>query len=449
MINSKKKGFTIVELVIVIAVVAILAAVLIPTFSSLVKKANTSADIQAVRQMNTQLAINEVTEGKTINDVFKALREAGMTAKDYTPLSSDTYFFWDEKENRILYTDKNGNVIYPEEYKTATKANGWYSLSGTIDETAAVIQLNKDAISKDNSYTITSAADMSKLIKFVEKYRNSYNKAGNSITITLTNDIDLMWADLSFGSLDQANIVFDGNNKEIKGLYVSDNHTHEGNTGDGQKDQYGSALFIYVNNFEVKNLTIKNSIVGSESLKQGSILAGQIRGKATYTNVTIENCTVSGLNKSGILGGFVHGQITLSNVTLKNNTVIAGEGECGILFGVATYADRANHFNVSNLEMENNEIKFAESTKTFTLNGSDVSSYISENALPKNNEFAYETGSTTGGRVGLAELCFVGTDNNYVTNHGTNGKVTIKGVEIRIAAAVNSQANLNDTTLIK
>ena len=115
MINSKKKGFTIVELVIVIAVVAILAAVLIPTFSSLVKKANTSADIQAVRQMNTQLAINEVTEGKTINDVFKALREAGMTAKDYTPLSSDTYFFWDEKENRILYTDKNGNVIYPEE----------------------------------------------------------------------------------------------------------------------------------------------------------------------------------------------------------------------------------------------------------------------------------------------------------------------------------------------
>ncbi|MGM9683101.1 MAG: type IV pilin protein, partial [Eubacteriales bacterium] len=32
--NTKKKGFTIVELVIVIAVIAILAAVLIPTFTS-------------------------------------------------------------------------------------------------------------------------------------------------------------------------------------------------------------------------------------------------------------------------------------------------------------------------------------------------------------------------------------------------------------------------------
>lgn len=41
--NSSKKGFTIVELVIVIAVIAILAGVLIPTFTGLVEKANESA----------------------------------------------------------------------------------------------------------------------------------------------------------------------------------------------------------------------------------------------------------------------------------------------------------------------------------------------------------------------------------------------------------------------
>ena len=54
--KSNRKGFTIVELVIVIAVIAILAAVLIPTFSNLIKKANESSDVQAVRQMNTFLA---------------------------------------------------------------------------------------------------------------------------------------------------------------------------------------------------------------------------------------------------------------------------------------------------------------------------------------------------------------------------------------------------------
>ena len=41
--KNNKKGFTIVELVIVIAVIAILAAVLIPTFSGVIGKANQSA----------------------------------------------------------------------------------------------------------------------------------------------------------------------------------------------------------------------------------------------------------------------------------------------------------------------------------------------------------------------------------------------------------------------
>lgn len=36
--NKNRKGFTIVELVIVIAIIAILAAVLIPTFASLIAR---------------------------------------------------------------------------------------------------------------------------------------------------------------------------------------------------------------------------------------------------------------------------------------------------------------------------------------------------------------------------------------------------------------------------
>lgn len=46
MTKRKKAGFTIVELVIVIAVIAILAAVLIPTFSNVIKKARKSAALQ-------------------------------------------------------------------------------------------------------------------------------------------------------------------------------------------------------------------------------------------------------------------------------------------------------------------------------------------------------------------------------------------------------------------
>ena len=60
-----KKGFTIVELVIVIAVIAILAAVLIPTFSNVVSDAKDKAALT-----NAQKAYKEylAAKGKDIDD---------------------------------------------------------------------------------------------------------------------------------------------------------------------------------------------------------------------------------------------------------------------------------------------------------------------------------------------------------------------------------------------
>ncbi len=57
--KMNRKGFTIVELVIVIAVIAILAAVLIPTFSGIVDKANNSSVIQETRAALTVLLVEE------------------------------------------------------------------------------------------------------------------------------------------------------------------------------------------------------------------------------------------------------------------------------------------------------------------------------------------------------------------------------------------------------
>ena len=51
--RNNKKGFTIVELVIVIAVIAILAAVLIPTFGGIVDKAKENAALQEAKTIMT------------------------------------------------------------------------------------------------------------------------------------------------------------------------------------------------------------------------------------------------------------------------------------------------------------------------------------------------------------------------------------------------------------
>ena len=66
--KALKRAFTITELVIVIAVIAILAAVLIPTFSNVIEKANQSAAMQNCRAAISDYGTPEpglvVSEGK-------------------------------------------------------------------------------------------------------------------------------------------------------------------------------------------------------------------------------------------------------------------------------------------------------------------------------------------------------------------------------------------------
>ena len=57
--KMNKKGFTIVELVIVIAVIAILAAVLIPTFSNVIQKANSLRDVPSLEKHLIQVLLQK------------------------------------------------------------------------------------------------------------------------------------------------------------------------------------------------------------------------------------------------------------------------------------------------------------------------------------------------------------------------------------------------------
>lgn len=64
-----KKGFTLVELVIVIAVIAILSAVLIPTFGNVIKNANDSAAMSEVSNAISQYTANQAMN-KQSPDLF-------------------------------------------------------------------------------------------------------------------------------------------------------------------------------------------------------------------------------------------------------------------------------------------------------------------------------------------------------------------------------------------
>ena len=64
--RNNKKGFTIVELVIVIGVIAILAAVMIPTFSGIIQKAEDSKALQNARNAYTEALVENPSAGYTV-----------------------------------------------------------------------------------------------------------------------------------------------------------------------------------------------------------------------------------------------------------------------------------------------------------------------------------------------------------------------------------------------
>ena len=148
--KTNKKGFTIVELVIVIAVVAILAAVLIPTFVSVTKKANESKDTQLVRNLNTALAIDtEVGKHATMDSALKAAAKAGYDVAKINTSATDNEIIWDSKNDCFVYK-KDSGIEYIPNSKTeeATDGDFWKIVA---DASAAA------ANEKYNSYVMGAA----------------------------------------------------------------------------------------------------------------------------------------------------------------------------------------------------------------------------------------------------------------------------------------------------
>ena len=87
--KNNKKGFTIVELVIVISVIAILAAVLIPTFGGMVGKANTSKALQEAKNTYSEdLALLDGQAGNYLKSGYVEFKKTADVALD----STKTYY---------------------------------------------------------------------------------------------------------------------------------------------------------------------------------------------------------------------------------------------------------------------------------------------------------------------------------------------------------------------
>lgn len=344
--KTNKKGFTIVELVIVIAVIAILAAVLIPNISRLVKKANESSDIQAVRNMNTFLAAEKVTDGvDSILDVYDLFKESGYNVNSYSPLYSGRHFYYDKQYNQIVYVDtKTGKVIYPEEHKDELQGDhDWFTLSMEAPEAKKPSDNNYTANSDTITATVSNVAEYAYVIE-------EYNKGKvKNLTLTLEKDLDLMGArcvikeakgEITIQAKENQQVVIKNitNNQEIEQENVR-------NEAGIQADYYGAGIIATCaagSKITFQNVTFENINVKVPTAGQIGVLIGFVGGSApvdstvvTFDNVTVKNCSVIGHRDVGALvGGVQAGTVVLkNNITIENTRVKTTGGRSALVVG--------------------------------------------------------------------------------------------------------------------
>ena len=155
----KRNAFTVVELVIVIAVIAVLAAVMIPAFTGIMQSAHVSADTQKAAAMTTQITVTADEPIKTESQLKKALDAAYGDPNYFATLAPESasygYHFWFDIENQKVVVAKPNELsdvaaafalrglptwatFAPGSPRTAIK-NGYYLMDRAGSEIAELI----------------------------------------------------------------------------------------------------------------------------------------------------------------------------------------------------------------------------------------------------------------------------------------------------------------------
>lgn len=122
--KSNKKGFTIMEMLIVVAIIAVLAAIAIPTFNGALTKSKEAADVANIRAAYAEVTIGFLTGEATTfpNDANSA--EALITAKTGTLKGKGTL--------SATVTSNPNKIVYKY---VATKLTGGNDTSDTSGKT--------------------------------------------------------------------------------------------------------------------------------------------------------------------------------------------------------------------------------------------------------------------------------------------------------------------------
>ena len=127
---NNKKGFTLMEMLIVVAIIAVLVAIAIPVFNGALTKSKEAADVANVRALYAEWQVSILTENKDI----PADKAAFLAGPDKNGSTEFTFNYADGENSKLTYTkDAKGGSIKYEATKLAD-ANGSKTYTWTLGQ---------------------------------------------------------------------------------------------------------------------------------------------------------------------------------------------------------------------------------------------------------------------------------------------------------------------------
>lgn len=171
--KARRRGFTIVELMIVIVIIGILIAIIVPTVTSAIDSANKASDQSDMKNMNTQLQMYKIMEDVSSVDYHAAVLW----------LTSNGYSLQSKASNQSFWFNSRTETI---EYGTIEEMISSSSLTGG---TVLASDLNTDPgrISNNPDLTLIDQRADNDMIVAVNGIRNLVNNAIAEVGNTYDN----------------------------------------------------------------------------------------------------------------------------------------------------------------------------------------------------------------------------------------------------------------------